>query len=192
MSRSVCRNNSSIFLMSLEKKPIAVRPLLVSEFAGANAGVAFGITGSLLERGLACTVPPRAELTAAARPFRSAPRGALRDNLACPVGVAIQIHRCNLGPLELFCSFFLAGRRSHSVCFFFSFCMHSRTSTPSQFNVSACTQFPLQLHGTSKASPGYCEQGNAQVRLVSLPRRNSDHPRSEGCRQGRRPEVCLG
>src|SRR2546423_4485633 len=106
MSRSVCTNKSSIFLMSLEKKPIAVRPLLVSEFAGANAGAAFGVTGSLVERGRACAVPARAELTAAPRPFRSAPRGALRDDLACPAGVAIHIHRCNLGPLELFCSFF--------------------------------------------------------------------------------------
>src|ERR1700732_2773307 len=90
MSRNVCTNRSSIFLMSLEKKPIAVRPLLVSEFAGANAGAAFGVTGPLVERGRACAVPPRAELTAAVRLFRSAPRGALRDNLACPAGVAIQ------------------------------------------------------------------------------------------------------
>src|SRR3984893_8224309 len=144
MSRSVCTNKSSIFLMSLEKKHIAA---LVSESAGANAGGAFGVTGSywnVSER----SQFRRAELTVSARPFRGAPRGALGDDLACPAGVAIQIHRCNLGPLELFCSFFLAGRRFHSVCFFFSFCMHSRTITPSQFNVSACTQFPLQLHGT--------------------------------------------
>src|ERR1700738_4329182 len=159
MSRNVCTNRSSIFLMSLEKKPIAVRPLLVSEFAGANAGAAFGVTGPLVERGRACAVPPRAELTAAARLFRSPPRGALRDDLACPAGVAIQIHRCNLGPLELFCSFFLAGRRFHSVCFFFSFCMHSGTIPPSQFNVSACTQFPLQLHGTSNAAPRLLRAG---------------------------------
>src|ERR1700730_8049241 len=35
-------------------------------------------------------------------------------------------------------------------------------------------------------------RGNAEVRLVSLPRRNSNRPRSEGCRRGGRPEVCLG
>src|ERR1700738_3516155 len=192
MSRNVCTNRSSIFLMSLEKKPIAVRPLLVSEFAGANAGAAFGVTGPLVERGRACAVPPRAELTAAARLFRSPPRGALRDDLACPAGVAIQIHRCHLGPLELFCSFFLAGRRFHSVCFLFSFCMHSCTITPSVQHVCMHTVSP-QLHGTSHASPRLLRRGgDAEVRLVSLLRRNSNHPRSEGCRGGRRPEVCLG
>src|ERR1700730_4219239 len=84
----------------------------------------------------------RAQLAAAARLFRSAPRGALRDDLACPTGVAIQIHRCNLGPLELFCSFFLAGRRFHSVCFLFSFCMHSCTITPSVQHVCMHTVPP--------------------------------------------------
>jgi hypothetical protein len=40
------------------------------------------------------------ELPAAAWLFQSAPRGALRDDLACPAGVAIQIHQCNLGPFS--------------------------------------------------------------------------------------------
>src|SRR3984893_14415041 len=169
MSRSVCTNKSSIFLMSLEKKHIAA---LVSESAGANAGGAFGVTGSywnVSER----SQFRRAELTVSARPFRGAPRGALGDDLACPAGVAIQIHRCNLGPLELFCSFYLAGRRFHSVCFLFSFCMHSCTITPSVQHVCMHT-VPPQLHGTSHASPRLLRRGgDAEVRLVSLLRRNS-------------------
>src|ERR1700730_107348 len=96
MSRSVCTNKSSIFLMSLEKKHIAA---LVSESAGANAGGAFGVTGSYWNVSERAQFR-RAELTVSARPFRGAPRGALGDDLACPAGVAIQIHRCNLGPLD--------------------------------------------------------------------------------------------
>jgi hypothetical protein len=45
--------------------------------------------------------------------------------------------------LELLGSFFFTGLRFHSVCFFFSFCMHGCTIAPSQLNVSACTQFRL-------------------------------------------------
>src|ERR1700730_13549687 len=174
MSRSVCTNKSSIFLMSLEKKHIAA---LVSESAGANAGGAFGVTGSywnVSER----SQFRRAELTVSARPFRGAPRGALGDDLACPAGVAIQIHRCNLGPLELFCSFFLAGRRFHSVCLFFSFCMHRLTINPRHSTARPAHSSP----STEQARPPsiVASRGNAEARLVPLLRRNSNHPRSEG------------
>src|ERR1700730_15041620 len=53
----------------------------------------------LLERERAFAVPPRG-INGVGAPFRGAPRGALGDDLACPAGVAIQIHRCKLGPLD--------------------------------------------------------------------------------------------
>jgi hypothetical protein len=76
----------------------------------------------------------------------------LCDDLAGPTGEAIQLHRCNLGPLELLGSFFLGARWFHSVCFFFSPLMHGRTLLPLKLNVSAGAQFRSQLHGTTNTA----------------------------------------